>query len=156
MLSDFQYCIQLMLKNQANNKTHPKIFNDKYHDFHCNVCVCVLHQNMKLVLEGSKLPTNQSFRNLFGVSNKEALTYKHLLAIMSCNPPLPECLLGECSVCKDASVDDSCCAASMYTTGCSLMFSFLESMLSLQSKQTRQPSVALFLVSLTSQNTETV
>ena len=35
MLSDFQYCIQLMLKNQANIKTHPKNFNDKYHDFHC-------------------------------------------------------------------------------------------------------------------------
>ena len=25
MLSDFQYCIQLMLKNQVNIKTHPKI-----------------------------------------------------------------------------------------------------------------------------------
>ena len=36
MLSDFQYCIQLMLKNQTNIKTHPKNFNDKYHDFHCN------------------------------------------------------------------------------------------------------------------------
>ena len=35
MLSDFQYCIQLMLKNQTNIKTHPKQFNDKYHDFHC-------------------------------------------------------------------------------------------------------------------------
>ena len=35
MLSDFQYCIQLMLKNQANIKTHSKNFNDKYHDFHC-------------------------------------------------------------------------------------------------------------------------
>ena len=44
MLSDFQYCIQLMLKNQANIKTHSKNFNDKYHDFHCRccgVCVCV-------------------------------------------------------------------------------------------------------------------
>ena len=78
-----------------------------------NVCVCVLHQNMKLMLEGSKLPLNQSFRNLFGVGDNEALTYKHLLAIMSCNPPLPECLLGECSVCKYASVDDGCCTASM-------------------------------------------
>ena len=36
MLSDFQYCIQLMLKNQANIKTHSKNFNDKYHDFHCS------------------------------------------------------------------------------------------------------------------------
>ena len=24
-----------MLKNQVNVKTHPKNFNDKYHDFHC-------------------------------------------------------------------------------------------------------------------------
>ena len=78
-----------------------------------NVCVCVLHQNMKLMLEGSKLPLNQSFRNLFGFGDNEALTYKHLLAIMSCNPPLPECLLGECSVCKYVSVDDGCCTASM-------------------------------------------
>ena len=35
VLSDFQYCIQLMLKNQANIKTHPKKNYDKYHDFHC-------------------------------------------------------------------------------------------------------------------------
>ena len=34
-LSDFQCCIQLMLKNQVNIKTHPKNFRDKYHDFHC-------------------------------------------------------------------------------------------------------------------------
>ena len=40
MLSDFQYCIQLMLKNQANIKTHPKNFNDKYHDFHCTLANC--------------------------------------------------------------------------------------------------------------------
>ena len=36
-----------------------------------------------------------------------------------------------------------------YITGCSTLFSFLESLLKLQSKQTRQPSVALFTASLT-------
>ena len=38
-----------------------------------------------------------------------------------------------------------------YTTGCSLLFSFLESLLNIQIKQTRQPSVALFMASLASQ-----
>ena len=36
-----------------------------------------------------------------------------------------------------------------HTTGCNALFSFLESLLNLQSKQTRQPSVALFMTSLT-------
>ena len=43
-----------------------------------------------------------------------------------------------------------------YTTGCSFLFSFLESLLHLQCKQTRQPSVALFMAYLTSQNTKTL
>ena len=42
-----------------------------------------------------------------------------------------------------------------YTTGCKSMFRFLESLLHLQCKQTRQPSVALFMAALTSLNTKT-
>ena len=42
--STTQYCIQLMLKNQANIKTHPKNFNDKYHDFHC-ICAMIMLLN---------------------------------------------------------------------------------------------------------------
>ena len=48
MLSDFQYCIQLMLKNQSNIKTHPKNFNDKYHDFHCRCSLIADDLHFKL------------------------------------------------------------------------------------------------------------
>lgn len=50
-----------------------------------SVCVCTIHQNVKLMmfeLQLSGLPT-----------------YHHCLARIMCNPPLPMCYLGECDVC---------------------------------------------------------
>ena len=50
-----------------------------------SVCVCTIHQNVKLmmyVMQLSDLPT-----------------YHHCLARIMCNPPLPKCYLGECDVC---------------------------------------------------------
>ena len=54
-----------------------------------SVCVCTIHQNVKLMLLGAQLhELNHSWS-----------TYHHLLAKMICNPPLPDCYLGECEVC---------------------------------------------------------
>ena len=61
------------------------------------VCVCAIHQNVKLMLDGSKISSLPEFRALVGGKGK--LSYRHLLAFLACNPPQPECLLSRCSVC---------------------------------------------------------
>ena len=47
-----------------------------------SVCVCTIHQNVKLMMYVPNLPT-----------------YHHCLAMIMCNPPLPKCYLGECDEC---------------------------------------------------------
>ena len=49
------------------------------------VCVCTIHQNVKLMILEMGLPLLQ--------------TYHHCLAKIMCNPPLPKCYLGECKAC---------------------------------------------------------
>lgn len=49
------------------------------------VCVCTIHQNVKLMM--------------FEVQHPALTTYHHCLARIMCNPPLPACYLGECMVC---------------------------------------------------------
>ena len=61
------------------------------------VCVCAIHQNVKLMLDGSKISSLPQFRALVGGEGK--LTYRHLLACLACNPPQPGCLLSHCSLC---------------------------------------------------------
>ena len=51
---------------------------------HC-VCVCTIHQNVKLMLNA--------------LSDKVKYEYPRFLAIMSCNPGRPECFLGQCGYC---------------------------------------------------------
>lgn len=53
------------------------------------VCVCTIHQNVKLMLH-----TVQSHLT-------ELATYHHCLARIMCNPPSPSSCLGECPVCPD-------------------------------------------------------
>ena len=55
-----------------------------------SVCVCTIHQNVKLMILGAKLPE---------LSSSEFKTYHHFLARIICNPPLPQCHLGECDSC---------------------------------------------------------
>lgn len=50
-----------------------------------SVCVCTIHQNVKLMITGANMP--------------ELTSYQHCLAQIICNPPLPECYLGSCSCC---------------------------------------------------------
>ena len=50
-----------------------------------SVCVCTIHQNVKLMSLVMHVP--------------ELPTYHHCLAKIMCNPPHPRCYLGECDVC---------------------------------------------------------
>lgn len=58
-----------------------------------SVCVCTIHQNVKLMLLGAKLP------ELTSNDETPLMTYHHCLARLICNPPLPKCYLGDCNVC---------------------------------------------------------
>ena len=49
------------------------------------VCVCTIHQNVKLMMLEMRL--------------SDVPTYHHCLARIMCNPPLPKCYLGECDAC---------------------------------------------------------
>ena len=62
-----------------------------------SVCVCTLHQNMKLMFLGARLS------NLIAPESIYLPTYHHALAKILCNPPLPTCYLGECTACPGIS-----------------------------------------------------
>ena len=50
-----------------------------------SVCVCTIHQNVKLMMVQMQL--------------SDLPTYHHCLVRIMCNPPLPRCYLGECDAC---------------------------------------------------------
>ena len=62
-----------------------------------SVCVCTIHQNVKLMFTGAKLST------LIAPMAITLPSYHHCLAIIMCNPPLPACHLGECAYCPGIS-----------------------------------------------------
>ena len=56
------------------------------------VCVCTIHQNVKLMMVGAKIPDI--------VLDSVALkTYDHCFAHIICNPPSPDCYLSNYSSC---------------------------------------------------------
>ncbi len=58
-----------------------------------SVCVCTIHQNVKLMMQSIKLgELNTSDGTSLG-------TYQHCIAQVICNPPLPNCYLGTCKFC---------------------------------------------------------
>ena len=60
-----------------------------------SVCVCTIHQNVKLMMTDSRiaeLPTSDN-------AAPQLLHYRHCLAAMQCNPPREACFLDECSEC---------------------------------------------------------
>ena len=66
-----------------------------------SVCVCTIHQNVKLMMLGVKLP------DLTAHSDIPLSTYHNCLAQIICNPPLPGCYLGACDSCPGiASLKD--------------------------------------------------
>ena len=58
-----------------------------------SVCVCTIHQNVKLMMLGAKLP------DLTATDGTVFKTYHHCIAQVMCNPPLPECYLNTCNAC---------------------------------------------------------
>jgi len=58
-----------------------------------NVCVCTYHQNVKLMVLGSRL------KDITYQSSIEISNYNHCLAQIICNPPLPNCFFGNCNFC---------------------------------------------------------
>ena len=62
------------------------------------VCVCTMHQNVKLMMIGAKLS------DLSKDSEVSLETYKNCLAQIICNPPLPKCYLGSCKYCPGNSI----------------------------------------------------
>ena len=70
-----------------------------------NVCVCTIHQNVKLMLERKSEPFMAS-KNSFMLM--VTLHYKHLLANISCNPAPPGCHLRVCQLCGGMELTTSC------------------------------------------------
>ena len=72
-----------------------------------NVCVCVHHQNPKLMIDHSQIKNKSEFKELVGEGEDNSYTgevkYQHLLSKLMCNPPHISCWLGECSECEDTS-----------------------------------------------------
>lgn len=62
-----------------------------------SVCVCTIHQNVKLMFVGAKLSEITTPEGI------EYATYHHCLASIVCNPPLPICFLGKCTSCPGLS-----------------------------------------------------
>ena len=55
-----------------------------------SVCVCTIHQNVKLMVQGVKLSH---------LSGSSLTNYHHCLAQTLCNPPSPSCYLDNCDAC---------------------------------------------------------
>jgi hypothetical protein len=58
-----------------------------------SVCVCTIHQNVKLMLEACKI--SELTRN----SEHHLSVYQNCLSIMICNPPQTNCFFCDCSKC---------------------------------------------------------
>lgn len=62
-----------------------------------SVCVCTIHQNVKLMFSGARLSELTASEGIY------LPTYHHCLASILCNPPLPTCFLGNCTYCPGVS-----------------------------------------------------
>ena len=65
------------------------------------VCVCVYHQNPKLMLAGSQICSHPEFRNIVDSSWTSEIEVQHLLARLVCNPAQEACWFGKCAACED-------------------------------------------------------
>jgi hypothetical protein len=65
-----------------------------------SVCVCVQHQNIKLMADALKLNEVTKEMNL----EKNMSRLKQMLALMICNPPTEDCLMNNCTRCPEKAV----------------------------------------------------
>ena len=72
-----------------------------------NVCVCVHHENPKLMIDHSQIKSKPIFKELVGSGEANSYTgevkYQHLLTQLMCNPPSISCWLGKCTECEDSA-----------------------------------------------------
>ena len=61
-----------------------------------SVCVCTMHQNVVLMMNGGKI--SDCF-----IDKVQLKTHDHCLAQIICNPPLPNCYFGVCKSCPGIS-----------------------------------------------------
>ena len=57
-----------------------------------SVCVCVIHQNVKLILSDTKIKN-------FVLQGDQISSYRDFLSAIMCQPPSPKCHLNECEKC---------------------------------------------------------
>ena len=57
-----------------------------------SLCVCTLHQNVKLMMGGGKLES---------LTDGKLKHYRHCFSAIQCDPPNIECYSGNCSQCPD-------------------------------------------------------
>lgn len=62
------------------------------------VCICTIHQNVKLMMLDAKIA------DLTASDDVPLGTYQHCLARMICNPPQPICYLNRCDACPGINV----------------------------------------------------
>ena len=61
-----------------------------------NVCVCMLHQNAKLMFQSAKLTSaGIELHDYY-----EKFTLNYILSFIKCNPPTIACCLNNCSLCN--------------------------------------------------------
>ena len=67
------------------------------------VCVCLYHQNPKLMISGSLISSAPEFKKIVGPEWNSEVKVQHLLDRLNCNPALEACWLGACEVCSEFS-----------------------------------------------------
>ena len=69
-----------------------------------SVCVCVYHQNPKLMVSGGQISYHQEFKKIVAAEWSSEIRVQHLLARLVCNPAQESCWLGKCKNCETFSV----------------------------------------------------
>ena len=105
ILNNLKELYQLFKDNHPNGKVGFSKFA-KLRPKHCvpagtsgthSICVCFIHQNVKLMIIGARLPF------LYKDGEMQLDTYHSCLAQLICNPPFPRCYLGYCQCCPGIS-----------------------------------------------------
>ena len=66
-----------------------------------SVCVCTLHQNVKLMLEGCRLLSNEDLKVMLISDYAVPITYHHILDYMTCSPGTLDCFLRNWQKCSN-------------------------------------------------------
>lgn len=65
-----------------------------------SVCVCTIHQNVKLIVDNTRIKE----MDLFEKNKESTVTYRDFLNELLCTSPTPDCFLNECNKCPGTEV----------------------------------------------------